>query len=139
MNERVKFVVSAFESNNIIFNNVTKEVTDVQAANVLNGCTNSFNWIVGHIVGSRNYIASLAGAKEDFGHPEYTGGKDNSYDQNKTYLEISDLIEKWNEQTKLMMDHLPKLTAEDLDADAPMWFQNKENNVANAISSMLNI
>ncbi len=49
--------------------------------------------IFGHIVGSRNYIASLAGAKENFGHPEYTGGKDNSYDQDKPYLEFSVLIE----------------------------------------------
>ena len=31
------------------------------------------------------------------------------------------------------MNHLPKLTDEDLNADAPMWFPNKENNIANAI------
>ena len=136
MNEKIKSVVSALEFNNMMFNNVTQDITDEQAGIVLDGCTNTFNWIVGHIVGSRNYIASLAGAKEDFGHPEYSGGKDHSYDPEKTYLKLSVLMEKWNEQTMVMMNHLSKLTDEDLDAEAPMWFPNEENTIANAIGFM---
>lgn len=137
MNDKIKSVVNTYEFNNSMFAKLTKDITDEQATKVLEGCTNSFAWIVGHVVGSRHFVASLAGSKAEFPHTEYRGGKDNSYDPEKTYHKLSELVTLWDEQSASMMEHLPNMTDEQLSATPPFDFPYKENNIANSITFML--
>ena len=57
-----------------MFEKLTADVTDDDAVKVADGCVNSFAWIVGHLIGSRNFVAQMAGSQIEFTHPEYRGG-----------------------------------------------------------------
>ena len=83
----------------------------------LNEQVNHLAWIAGHLVSSRYMLCQMTGLEINEPFPEkFAQGK---AIEDGDYPSLRKQIEAWGEVSAMLEAHLPELTADELDRDAP--------------------
>ncbi len=118
MTSSIKHLISQFNLQTRLFNNVTSGVSDTDSLQHLNENTNKIAWPTGHTVSTRYMLANVLGMQEQEPYPAlFANGK--GFDKTAQYPSMAALTKDWNAISTKMVSALGSLTEEKLDAKGP--------------------
>ncbi len=123
--ERYRFLNLAFKMN-------MKGISDADSLLAPSG--SSINWIVGHLLATRNSICKLLNC-DPIMTPEqyepYSRGSDGG--NSDGFMALSDLMKMFKQSQQIILDQLANITDEQLTAPIPTDDENKPDSLANRL------
>ncbi len=118
MTNSIKHLISQFNLQTRLFNNVTVGVTDSDAQTQMNENTNHAAWLTGHIVSTRFMLANVLGlnVKEPF-PALFENGK--GLDKAAKYPSMAELTKDWKDLSEKMVVALSSLNEAALENKMP--------------------
>ena len=102
-----------------LFDNVTQDISDEEAARRISEQTNSFAWIAGHTLDIQYNLAALLGVAQENPYAEqFSFGK--PFDPDATYPSLDQMRSDWQALTPKITEAFDQLSAEQLAAAPPL-------------------
>lgn len=118
MSNSIKHLVSQFNLQTRLFNNVTVGVNDDHSHVQMNNNTNHIAWLTGHTVSTRYMLANVLGLRVQEPFPTYfENGR--GIDKNVKYPSMGELTKDWTTISEKIEPVLKNLSEEALDNTAP--------------------
>jgi hypothetical protein len=129
----ISALISQFELQTRLFNNVLDNVNDDHAHKPAKEDTNHLAWLTGHVLSSRFMMANVLGMIENEPHADLFGnGK--GLQKDVKYPSINELRKEWNPLNEKLIAKLNSLTNEELNAKAPFPLPMSGDNIKTAIA-----
>lgn len=114
----MKHLISQFNLQTKLFNNVTAGISDAESIKLMSENANHVAWLTGHLVSTRYMLAGVLGLKETEPFPElFAQGK--GMDKNAKYPGMANLTKDWASVSEKVAKALSSVTEENLNAKAP--------------------
>lgn len=133
MDNAIKHYVDLYTLGDMTLRMALKDITEDEAFTRPSGQANSLHFILGHITSLRYYIAGLLGNEEE---PPWGTMFDMGAEikERQAYPPFSELVEKWNAITPMMIELLSAATEEKLGEPGPFQPPSGEKTVLGVIS-----
>jgi len=128
-------LISQFELQTRLFNNVLENITDEQSSKKLTEDTNHLSWLTGHVLSSRYMLANVLGLAVNEPHAElFSRGK--GLQKGVTYPSVNELQKEWNPLSEKLLAKLNALGENDLAAPAPFPLPMGGSDIKTLVSFM---
>jgi hypothetical protein len=121
--------------NTRLFINVLDGIDEEMAQKRANKKTNNIAFIALHILQARFYIATTFGIEAHFPFPELNEVK--SVDEMKSFPELTRIKTLWQEISMILLDHMPQVREEELNAVAKQKFPIDDNSIFGTITFLI--
>lgn len=109
----LKIVIPGYRWHTQMFDNMTKDISDADAAKRIEGRTNNIVWTLGNLVNCRYWLANILGI-EDKDPNDHLFKEGKAYDVNATYPSLEEFKKNWHHISKKLYDKLLSVSDEEL-------------------------
>ena len=109
----LKIVIPGYRWHTQMFDNMTKDISDVDAVKRIEGRTNNIVWTLGNLVNCRYWLANILGI-EDKDPNDHLFKEGKAYDANATYPSLEEFKKNWHHISKKLYDKLLSVSDEEL-------------------------
>jgi len=108
-----KVLLAQFDLHNLLYNNVTKDITDAEASKSISSPMNNFKWLAGHMLSAQNHFANLGGVAITVPWQDHFPGGPGApkSTEHSPMPSLQQIIAKWNElhpQIRKGLENLPE-------------------------------
>ncbi|HEX2897301.1 MAG TPA: DinB family protein [candidate division Zixibacteria bacterium] len=136
MNPRVAPFADLYKFDTTIFNNALKDIKPEDLhKRPSNNCA-SLNWLAGHLVNSRYYIAHLIGGSDEYEFSNLYNGDGQPLKEPSAYLPIGEIQKAFDSISEKLMKRLNELNDSDIDKKLKDKWPHGDDTHFGAISFM---
>ena len=117
-----------------LFRNSLLDISDEESNRTFSDNTNSFNYVFGHTIGARFFMASLLGYKSEFKFASLYHGSEKPFSSEEKYPVLSELKSEFERITIELINILETVSDEALADSLPVEFPYVENNSLSGVS-----
>lgn len=109
----LKIVIPGYRWHTQMFDNMSKDISDADAAKRIEGRTNNIVWVLGNLVNCRYWLANVLGIEEKDPNDElFKEGR--AYDANATYPTVEEFKKSWHNISEKLYNKLLSVSDEEL-------------------------
>lgn len=119
--------------NTNLFRNSILDLSEQESNTTFSENSNSFNYIFGHNIGARFFMASLLGNKSEFNYASLYHGQEKPFDQNTVYPTLAELKPEFETITQRLINLLETVSDDVLNSTLPFEFPYVENSALSGV------